>query len=68
MKFVRITSYRDGHLLAEFLYWGTDQENAISRFLSYYPEHAVCDIKAELYDSEESPDHFAACLRCGCVY
>lgn len=67
MKYVRITSCRNGHLLAEQLYLGTDQEKAIERFLQDYPEHIVCDVKAEPYDNDESPDHFAACLRCGCV-
>lgn len=68
MEYVRITSYRDGKLIAEHLYIGSDQTRAIIRFRVEYPEHNECIVVAEPYDSEKNQDHFAICLRCGCVH
>lgn len=67
MKYIRITSRKNGTLLAEQLYFGSDQTKAILRFLAEYPEHQNCVVIAEPYNSEDNPKHFDVCLRCGCV-
>ena len=72
MKYVRIRSYyQNGKFTScEHLYAGTNQVEALEKFREEYPEHDNCILIAENYDSEkpEHKEHFAACLRCGCVH
>ena len=70
MKYVRITSHKDGKLLAEHLYLTDSHTKAIERFRKEYPSHKDCIVVAENYDSEEekNKEHFKACLRCECVH
>lgn len=70
MKYIRITSHKDGRLLAEHLYFTDSQVKAIERFRKEYPEHHDCIVVAENYESDDPKhkEHFNACLRCGCVH
>lgn len=70
MKYTRVTSYyQDGRFTTcEHLYLGSDQQKALERFRAEYPAHSNCIIVAEPYESDENKEHFAACLRCGCVH
>jgi len=71
MMYVRIKSYyQDGKFTGcEQLYFGNDQVKAIERFRKDYPAHNECILVAENYDSEDpkNKEHFAVCVRCGCV-
>lgn len=66
----RITSYYpDGRFTTcEHIYLAGDSSAALSRFRREYPEHDACIVLAEEYDPNSNPEHFAACLRCGCVH
>lgn len=72
MKFTRIVSRSHGEYLTEHLYIQrgvpTDKVDAFKRFLNEYPEHRNCDLTIENYDSENNPDHYNSCSRCGCVH
>lgn len=68
MKYVRIKSYRGKELLSEHLYCGSNQTKAIVSFRREYPEHNDCIVVAEPYDSGKNQEHFAICVRCGCVH
>lgn len=70
MRYVRIRSYMGKQFTGcEQLYPGNDQVKAIVRFREAYPEHKDCVLVAEPYNSNDpkNAEHFAACLRCGCV-
>lgn len=65
---LRVKSYLNGKFTgAEQLYLGTDQAKSLARFRAAYPEHDKCILVAEPYESDDNKEHFAACLRCGCV-
>lgn len=70
MQYTRITSYyQDGRFTScEHLYHGSDQQEALEWFRREYPAHNNCIVVAEPYDSEENKEHFAVCVRCGCVH
>lgn len=70
MLYVRVRSYyQDGRFTScEHLYLGNDQSKALERFLKEYPSHADCILVAEYIDSDECPEYFSACVRCGCVH
>ena len=72
MIYTRIRSYfPDGKFTGcEHLYSGDSHTDAIIRFRKAYPEHKDCIVIAETYDSENEKhkEHFAACVRCGCVH
>lgn len=70
MQYVRLWSYLpDGTFTTcEHLYLGTNQVKALEWFRREYPAHKDCIVVAESYDSDENPEHYAACKRCGCVH
>ena len=69
MKYIRVKSYFNGEFTScEHLYLGNNQVDALERFRKEYPEHDKCILIAENYESEEHKEHFASCLRCGCVH
>ena len=69
MKYTRIRSYFNGEFTScEHLYLGDNHVTALERFRREYPEHDKCTVIAETYESDEHKEHFAACLRCGCVH
>lgn len=70
MTLYRIRSYYpNGRFTScEHIYLARDSSSALSRFLREYPAHKACIQTAEEYDPEKDPEHFAACLRCGCVH
>ena len=72
MQYVRLRSYYpDGRFTScEHLYHGRDQVKALLWFKREYPEHNFCVVLAEPYDSDDpkNREHYAACLRCGCVH
>lgn len=70
IKLYRIKSYYpDGRFTGcEHIYTAGNSSEALARFRGAYPEHDSCIVTAQEYDPAESPEHFAACLRCGCVH
>ena len=66
----RIKSYYpDGRFTGcEHIYMAGDSSKALARFSREYPEHGSCIVTAEEYNPDETPEHFSACLRCGCVH
>ena len=54
----------------EHLIPGDDHVKALDWFRREYPEHHDCIVIAQTYDSGDPKncEHYAACLRCGCVH
>lgn len=70
MKLWRIRSYlpTGEFTTCEHLYHAETSSAALERFLRDYPAHNTCILVCEEYDPQKSPEHFAVCLRCGCVH
>lgn len=70
MKLWRIRSYlQTGEFTTcEHIYTAETSSAALERFRRDYPAHNACIIVCEPYDPQKYPEHFAACLRCGCVH